>query len=243
MTEDEWITTENLESMLRFLNDRISERKFRLTECAFNRRFWHLLKDERSRLAVVLTEQYADRLCTREEYKRALALGEKAFNEIRVSYEGRFVGGSYYGGGVSAAQHAAMPGYDMPDYWAGSPDPERFRTLTNSTWIATAAHSLDPPRENRIQDEQRAQTHVLRELFGNPFRPVVVDPVCLTWNNGAVVAVATAVYEDQDYTLLPILLDALDDSGGEDAALLEHLRRPNDHVRGCWAIDAILGKS
>ena len=41
---------------------------------------------------------------------------------------------------------------------------------------------------------------------------------------------------------LAILSDALLDAGCDDEALLQHLREPGPHVRGCHGIDLILGK-
>jgi hypothetical protein len=39
-----------------------------------------------------------------------------------------------------------------------------------------------------------------------------------------------------------VLADALEDAGCSDAGLLGHLRSPGPHVRGCWALDLVLGK-
>ena len=41
---------------------------------------------------------------------------------------------------------------------------------------------------------------------------------------------------------LLILADALEDAGCDNADLLDHCRRPGEHVRGCWVVDALLGK-
>ena len=41
----------------------------------------------------------------------------------------------------------------------------------------------------------------------------------------------------------PVLADALQDAGCDGDELLSHLRDPNaTHVRGCWALDLVLGK-
>ena len=42
---------------------------------------------------------------------------------------------------------------------------------------------------------------------------------------------------------LPILADALLDAGCDNEELIAHCRSAGPHVRGCWAIDLILGKS
>jgi hypothetical protein len=41
---------------------------------------------------------------------------------------------------------------------------------------------------------------------------------------------------------LAVLADALEEAGCNDAEILTHLRSPGPHVRGCWALDLILGK-
>lgn len=80
--------------------------------------------------------------------------------------------------------------------------------------------------------------HLLRDIF-NPFRPVALNPA---WLSSTVVSIAAGVYDDRAFDRLPILADALQDAGCEDAGLLDHLRGDGPHVRGCWALDLILGK-
>jgi hypothetical protein len=41
---------------------------------------------------------------------------------------------------------------------------------------------------------------------------------------------------------LPILADALEEAGCDEPALLAHCRSDGPHVRGCWAVDLVLGK-
>jgi hypothetical protein len=41
---------------------------------------------------------------------------------------------------------------------------------------------------------------------------------------------------------LAVLADALEEAGCADGTLLGHLRGPAEHVRGCFAVDAVLGK-
>ena len=48
--------------------------------------------------------------------------------------------------------------------------------------------------------------------------------------------------EGRDLGLMPVLADALEEAGCSDDELLGHLRGPGPHVRGCWALDLILGK-
>jgi hypothetical protein len=92
---------------------------------------------------------------------------------------------------------------------------------------------------------------LLREVFGNPFRPPpTIDPAWLTWNDGTVVRLAQSAYEERhlpagtlDNGRLAVLADALEEAGCTDADILGHLRGPGPHVRGCWPVDLCLGKS
>lgn len=81
---------------------------------------------------------------------------------------------------------------------------------------------------------------LVRDIFGSPFRPVTIDP---HWHTGPVTALAKAIYNERAFDRLPILADALEDAGCHDADILAHCRGPGPHVRGCWVVDLLLGKS
>jgi hypothetical protein len=86
---------------------------------------------------------------------------------------------------------------------------------------------------------RKGQAGLVRCVLGNPFRPVVLDP---SWLTPTVVSLARGVYADSAFDRLPILADALEDAGCDSRVILDHLRGPGPHVRGCWALDLILGK-
>ncbi len=79
----------------------------------------------------------------------------------------------------------------------------------------------------------------LRDIFGNPFRPVVLDP---SWRTETVVALANGIYADRAFDRMPILADALEEAGCDQADILAHCRGDGPHVRGCWVVDSLLGK-
>lgn len=81
--------------------------------------------------------------------------------------------------------------------------------------------------------ERGEQTVLLREIVGNPFRPVLATG---PWQP-EVVELAESLYEGQGDHFA--LCDALAESG--HAELAEHFGTPG-HPKGCWAIDLILGK-
>jgi hypothetical protein len=93
---------------------------------------------------------------------------------------------------------------------------------------------------------QRSRCELLREIVGNPFRPIMLDPV---WRTSTVAALAQAAYDERALpagTLAPdrlaVLADALEEAGCTTADLLDHLRGPGPHVRGCWVIDLLMGR-
>jgi hypothetical protein len=88
--------------------------------------------------------------------------------------------------------------------------------------------------------EQRAQADLLREVFGNPFRPVALEPA---WLTSEVRALAHAIYAERAWDRMPILADALQEAGCENEDVLAHCRSATaPHVRGCWVVDLLLGK-
>ena len=88
---------------------------------------------------------------------------------------------------------------------------------------------------------------MLHDLFGNPFRPVTLDP---SWLTPTVTSLAQAIYDDRqlpsglfDNQRIGVLADALEDAGCDNADILNHCRQPGVHVRGCWVVDLVLGKT
>ena len=88
--------------------------------------------------------------------------------------------------------------------------------------------------------ENGHQALVVRDIFGNPFRPVTANPA---WLTSTAVAIARGMYESRDFSAMPILADALQDAGCDNDDMLEHCRGPGPHVRGCWVVDLVLGKT
>ena len=92
--------------------------------------------------------------------------------------------------------------------------------------------------------------HYLCDIFGFVFHQATLSPALLTWHEGVVMRLAQAAYYERslpdgtlDSARLAILADALQEAGCTDEEILAHLLSPGPHVRGCWALDCILGKS
>jgi len=110
-----------------------------------------------------------------------------------------------------------------------------FRT-SEADWpdLDTAvAYGLNP-----TEAETRDLAPRVREILGNPLRPVTLDP---SWRTETVVAIASLIEAERAFDRLPILADAVEEAGCDDGPLLDHCRGPGPHAPGCWALDAILG--
>lgn len=95
------------------------------------------------------------------------------------------------------------------------------------------------PSEESASEEQAAQCVLLRDVVGNPFRPVALDP---SWLTPAVVSLARTIYEERAFDRIPEVADELEKAGCNDIGVLSHCREQGPHVRGCWLVDLILGK-
>jgi hypothetical protein len=131
---------------------------------------------------------------------------------------------------------------DASDAYAYMPD---HHDLWAAGCLATSeapARAWTKPLGAKSRKREMAYA-LLRDIFGNPFRPAVLDPSWLAWHDGAVRKMAQAIYDERRFADLPILADALEDAGCTDATILAHCRGRGEHVRGCWVVDLLLGKA
>jgi hypothetical protein len=134
--------------------------------------------------------------------------------------------------GSSFTGDAGEGWWDSADGLGG--DPARPSTLATARGMALdMVRTLQPASGGDL----------LRELFGNPFRPPGVDPVWFRAAGGAVPRLARAIDAEAAFARLPILADALEEAGCDHADVLTHCRQPGEHVRGCWVVDLLLGRS
>jgi hypothetical protein len=89
---------------------------------------------------------------------------------------------------------------------------------------------------------RKVQCCLLRDIFGNPFRSVTFNSAWLAWNDCTVRKITPAIYDERAFDRMPILADALEDAGCDNADILTHCRSEGPHVRGCWVVDLLLGK-
>jgi hypothetical protein len=221
MTRAEWLEGTDARLMLEAVRGKVSERKLRLFVCACCRRYWGRL-DALHREAVEAAERYADGRATRRELA---ALDDAIVSQLAEAPAKRHP--------LFAAAHDAVAvparGDDLGGY---APVAEGA-----SYSVSAYAPELD-------------QAALLRCLCGDPFRDTPLVAAWLSWNDGTVPKIAQEVYDGRslpagtlDRARLAVLADALQDAGCDDADVLAHCRSAGEHVRGCWVVDLLLGKS
>jgi hypothetical protein len=211
MTEQEWLACTDPGVLIRFLllGGGLSGRKYRLLACYCCRDHLHEFRDDRTIRAIETAERDADGLASHEERQAAREQARQAVS--RWEAEGVPEAGLF----AQLALEALDPlRAAYPDRWGAH------------RWVGFIAPG---PR----------QCSRVRDMFGNPFRPVTADPA---WLTPTVVALARGIYADRAFDRLPILADALQDAGCEDPEVLAHCRSDGPHVRGCWVVDLVLGK-
>jgi hypothetical protein len=246
MTEKEWLTCTEPQAMLEFLQEKPSERKVRLFAVACCRRIWHLLTDQRSRSAVEVAERFADgkvneieRLLAFEGAADAPSDATPALNHTPLD----FSDGSRRAFAAYCASCTA--GYTALNATAVAVP---VRSLTRRAAEAVAYASFDPgdstfaASDAAERSEKIGQANILRDVHGNPFRPPMIDSTWLAWENCTVLNVAQAIYDERAFDKMPILADALQSAGCDNAEMLNHLRQSGVHVKGCWVVDRLLGK-
>jgi hypothetical protein len=233
MTEAEWLACEDPRRMLEFVRGTASGRKLRLFVADTCRRLWHLLTDKPYRHAVDVAEQFADGLATDAELAAACHLA------YRVALRGSGPGGGgplWNAGWWSTVEAGARDS-------SGNPDAPAVLSVGASWPNAYAGAELCVPWAAVLGADQRAMAATLRDLVHPPFRPVRCRAAWRSWGGGTVAHLAAGIYAELAFDRLPVLADALEDAGCTEAELLGHLRSDGPHVRGCWALDAVLGKS
>jgi hypothetical protein len=210
MTEQEWLKCKVAWKVWEAAKKRSSPRKFRLFLAACGREFWPLMTDYRCRSALETAERFADGLASDSEL-------ESARSSIR------------YRGLDSIAYLAFCVAEESP----------HFFTCEQAARIAERKGYRDFKGEAARAAAEAYQAQLTRDIFGNPFRPVTLDP---RWLTASVLDLACAIYDGRAFERLPILADALMDAGCDSEEVLNHCRGAGPHVRGCWVVDLILGK-
>jgi hypothetical protein len=189
------------------------------------------LSDRRGRLMSCAFVRLVWDSLTDERSRRAVEVAELFADGVVSEYE-RIV--------------AESKARDVEKGWSSQSGPQHlyFRAIAAKMTVIRTANASTVCRfvsgftheRNTLQAEI---AKLLRDTVGNPFRPTPFSP---SWRTDTAVLLASQMYESRDFSAMPILADALQDAGCENADILEHCRGEGPHVRGCWVVDLVLGK-
>jgi hypothetical protein len=243
MTESEWLAAEEPQPMLNFLGSRVSDRKLRLFACGCCRLAG--FPNQKVRRAVEVAERFADGQANAADLsacfqaiwpnpglRRPYLMGDR---------DGSSFGKFHAAMAAAAAAVVVAPGQHWLEHWATLPTwddrfPQQPPWVTAAdavAWAASEAALFSCPDDYDTQMAAydtahraalRDQAALVRDLFGNPARPVAFDPSWLTWHGGTIVRLAQRV-RDGCFEIMSVLADALEDAGCADAAILNHCRQ------------------
>jgi hypothetical protein len=213
MTEQQWLEAEVVYGLLWHLRDqhgaarkKVGRRKLRLLVVACFRMAWDALDGPR-RTVIEGLEALAD--------GREVTGGLDALRRLAWQPEQQ-------GERLSFTMRRALQ-------FAVSDDSPGAIAVNVAYNLAASAHLPDTATRSAFMAQQ---ADLVREIFGNPFRPLPKRRF-----PAEVRGLAQACYDDA--TNVPVLADALADLGEDEAAA--HCRLPG-HVKGCHVVDWILGK-
>jgi hypothetical protein len=218
MTEAEWLASDSPTQMLKFMKDKASERKLRLFSVALARTLWNQMNPV-MRESVDAGELFADGVILCDEVSVvAKKLEQWAQDGINDS------------GGIRNWRKAMTP--EMMSCFFLASMGHHPKTEWILMWEKNLYYRI-ASKTNRL-----IQPTLLREVFGNPFSPVTLNP---SWLAPTVLTLANGIYEEKAFDRMPILADALQDAGCDNEDILNHCRQPGEHVRGCWVVDLLTG--
>jgi hypothetical protein len=243
MTENEWLTGNDLRAMLSHVRSganltrsKPGRRKMRLFACGCCRHVWDMLPDDKVKKVLAVCEQYADGEADDKAREAALLDANRSFAKLAGKIE--------YGEKASAFSFEAARAV-----WAALDKDGRQAVEFTLEYTVKAAQAAGRKVTERGQKGKVAeaaadalrirQAALLRELFGNPFHPVTFPAA---WKSANVLQLAGSIYKEQAFDRMPVLGDALEETGCTESSVLEHCRDAGPHFLGCWVLDGILGR-
>jgi hypothetical protein len=229
LTEAQWLECKSLTlPVMRALRKHGSDRKFYLAAVASLRQIEHLLTDPRSFAVIEVVERFADGQAT-------VADMHAAFTQAAAA---NFLGPL---GMVTTKEQMKRQDAGMAAMYAATAPDQAPAPKNGPRGIWLSAYNAIDRATNAGNPRLTRPVHaaMMRDILGNPFQPVMLNPA---WKTGNVVALATAIYHDRAFDRMPILADALEEAGCQSESILSHCRSAGEHVRGCWVVDRVLGK-
>jgi hypothetical protein len=266
MTEEEWLKCSVPDLMLELLRDKTSDRKLWLFTCACHRGNHQLMSRQHGKETIETIEAWADGCASDiEMWSNVIGFCETESStdpDEHVFLRAIYDLPAWYGAHMAIlSMGGGNNSISAEEKWQTCADYLRCLFGNPFQWVTPIdppGRPTDPPkRPNRlIKTATTLATGLLRIMGGSPqchyeqkpkpnekrtYITAIADP---GWLTSTVVALAQGIYTDRAFDRMPILADALQDAGCENAAILDHCRDPKGvHVRGCFVVDMILDKA
>lgn len=247
MNEDEWFNEIDFTRHVRFVEPQLSTRKSRLLAAAFCRTVLQLHSESYLQRAVKTAEEFADGNCTLQELEScrqqcresAIRAHEEwvRFAEVNSSEAMKWWLLDELAWAVSYVATTPVSVEAVSQKVAGI----AIQARTGDSGVIRLQSSRTTPELNHLTDAQNREFRALVwDVVGNPYAPVRLRD---EWRTSTALALARGMYQSRDFAAMPILADALQDVGCNEDRVLDHCRGTGNHVRGCWCLDLLLGKS
>jgi hypothetical protein len=265
LTEAQWLSHDDAgDLLLDVVMYHPAERKSRLYVCACARLLWSFMNDEHSRKAVEIAEMHIEGQVTLQEIQTAIAGAEQAYEAERDRNRGNWFQRAFRRGDSGpwkklTVNYPSGRTRELLSRAEWSETPQLVAALAAAMAVADPSLNVDgfgPAsrfndwkvphnliKHSECHKELGNAVALVHCVFGNPFRPIAIDPDWLAWHDGTVPKLAQSIYDDRRFDLLPILADALQEAGCTNNEILQHCHSPGPHVRGCWVVDLLLGKA
>jgi hypothetical protein len=195
MTEAEWMTATKLRAMFRAAWARAKRRLFAVACC---RLIDPPLPDPRSRTAIDVAERHADGLATDAEFAAAAAGAASAVRQRSddpdIIAEALARADGHDGKLAHSIHWSYRVGMTVAGEYVTAPHPYQAAIRVGGALLNTMTVHRGP--------SAGTQADILRDIFGNPFRPVAFAPA---WRTSTAVALAQQMYESRDFSAMPIL--------------------------------------
>jgi len=224
MTEAQWRTCTSPEAILNFLTAKASPRKLRLYAIGCCRRIWRFLDDDRCRHAIEMAQRFADGRARRPSFSPQ----GKASPRWRASGANR--ARRSRGPSLPLVAPPGRPRGCRPGTPPGMPPGMR-------AWSPAITFPTPDWEKERVW-----QAALLLDLFGNPFRPVRMEPSWLFQGDGAVHNLAQVIYDEGS-----LWRPSHTRRRARRGRLRQHrdaraLPWPAEPLPRCWVVDLILDK-
>jgi hypothetical protein len=226
---------------------KLAQRKLRLIACAAARCLWKRMSEQELRNAVEVGERFADGLATEKLREKAFRAAFEVHNSLELAY-----------GIDDGSEFFLLSDRDRAEAWrtlsvAGMAitcvkPPMGFATLDGVCRTVPGlllpiakyrkGYSVEHGYQFGYDQVKDPLPPLVRDILGYPFAPVKFDK---RWRTETVKLLTEGITAEGKFDRLPILADALEEAGCDDADILSHCRGPEPHVRGCWVVDLIRG--